>query len=326
MPSLLLRNLKEIFGRELKVRAAQNGRTTEEEHRRILEAALVEPASPERQRHAVAKRLNWLLQRLNDKVRFRPEMTIPRMAELLGLNTASGLEAHFLGEEEAPFDLLDRIAETFGLGAEWLKFGRGAPFNIRTYSVRELHLPDFSRPDCQRVNFAHVMQVEKPERVFFVRCLNEVRYTTIFLQTSPWRYVGFYDGWHVSDHVGATGAAQIFELWKLLKIIEDSGLVPYGIRSCDLPEEVFRSFSNGEIFPGTVLGDEKFSSHWADDFTDVHQVMPIVRSDAHDAMPNDGEGYAQYGEGFQQAQATVRMFLKHEKEDEKRQEHRAASD
>lgn len=325
MPSLLIRNLKEIFSRELKVRAAQSGRTTEEEHRRILEAALAEPTPPERQRHAVAKRLNWLLQRLNDGVRFRPEMTIPRMAELLGLNTASGLETYFFGEEEAPFDVLDRIAETFGLGAGWLKFGRGAPFNVRTYSVRDLHLPDYSSPGHQRVNLAHVMRVEKPERVFFVRCLDEVRYATIFLQTSPWKYVGFRDGWHVSDHVGATGERQIFELWKLLKMIEDGRLVPHGAGGRDLPEDVFRSLYDGEIFPGSVLWNERFFSHWADDFTDVHQAMPIARSSAHEAMPNDGEGYARYGEGFQQAQATVRLFLKHEKEDQERRQ-RATSE
>ncbi len=320
MPSLLIRNLQEIFSRELKVRAAQNGRTTEEEHRRILEGALTEPSPPERQRHAVAKRLNWLLQKLNDGVRFRPEMTIPCMAELVGLNTASGLEACFFGEEEAPFDLLDRIGETFGLGAGWLKFGRGAPFNVRTYSVRELHLPDDSYPGYQRVNFAHVMQVERPERVFFVRCLDEVCYATIFLKTSPWRYVGFHDGWHVSDHVGATGERQIFELWKLLKAIQDDRLVPHGISGRDLPEDVFRSLYNGEIFPGSILYNERFFSHWADDFTDVHQAMPIARGSAHEATPKDGKGYAQYGEGFQKAQATVRISLEHERQKQERRQ------
>lgn len=313
MPSLLIRNLQDLFGRELKVRAARNGRTTEQEHRRILEGALTDPTPPERQRHAVAKRLNWLLQRLNDRTRFRPEMTIPRMAELLGLNTASGLEAYCFGEEEAPFELLDRIAETFGLGTEWLKFGRSAPFNVRSYSVRELHLPNYSHPGYQRVNLAHVMQVEKPERVFVVRCLNEISYATIFLQTSPWRYVGFRDGWHVSDHVGATGERQIFEFWKLLKMIEDDHLVPHGIGGRDLPEDVFRGLYDGEIFPGSVLLDEKFVSSWADDFTDVHHAMPIARSSAHEAMPKEGEGYACYGEGFQRAQATVRLLLKSEK-------------
>jgi len=211
------------------------------------------------------------------------------------------------------------------LGAAWLKFGRGAPFNIRTYSVRDLHLSDYGYPGEQRVNLAHVMQVEKPERVFFVRCLNEVCYTTIFLQISPWRYVGFRDGWHVSDHVGATGERQVFELWKLLKMIEDGRLVPHGIGGRDLPQDVFRSFYDGEIFPGSILWNEGFFSHWADDFTDVHQVMPIARGSAHEDMPKDGKGYAGYGEGFQQAQATVRMLLEHERKDQERRQQQAAS-
>jgi plasmid stability protein len=312
MASLLLRNLHDLFSRELKVRAARNGRTIEEEHRRIVESALVEPTPPERQRHTVAKRLNQLLRMLNDGGRGRPEMTIPRMAELLGLNTASGLESYFLAEDEAPFDLLDRIAETFGLRQEWLKFGRYEPFNICTYSVRELHLPDNSCPEYQRVNLAHVVQVEKPQRIFFVRCLDEVRNATIFLQTSQWRYVGFLDGWHVSNHVGATGEAQIFELWELLKLIEGDRDLRRITSGRDLPEGVFRDLHGGETFPGAVLWDERFFSRWADDFTDVHQVFPIARASVDEEMPKNGEGYARYGTGFQQAQAIVRQHLKYE--------------
>ena len=309
MASLLLRNVRELFSKELKERAARNGRTAEEEHRRLLEEALTEPTPPERQRYAVAKRLTRLLQMLNDGVRFRPEMTIPHMAELLGLNTATGLESYCFGEDEAPFDLLDRIAETFGLGAEWLKFGRYAPFNVRTYSVRELHLSNSSHPGHPRVNLAHVIQAEKPERIFFVRCLDRVRYATIFMQTSQWRYVGFYDGWHVSDHVGATGEAQLFDLWKLLKMIEDGHSVRHKVSGRDLPEDVFRALYGGEIFPGSVLWNERYYSNWADDFTDVNYEYPIGR-----------DRYSRYGEEFQHAQARVRYFVNHEKEDKEKQQ------
>ncbi len=316
MASLLLRNLRDVFSRELKVRAAQNGRTTEEEHRRILEGALGEPILAERQRQTVAKRLNQLLRMLNDGGRGRPEMAIPRMAELLGLNTAGGLEAYFYGEDEAPFDLLDRITETFGLRPEWMKFGRYEPFDVRQYTVRGLHLP--KGLGTRYESLASLMEALEPEAIFFVRSLGENGSATIFLQRSDWKYEGFYDGWHVSDEVGATGEAQLFELWKLLKSIGDDSGIARKVAGRQLPAEVYLSLCRGEVFPGSVLHQQRFYSHWHDDFTDVHQVMPIARSNAHEAMPKNGEGYAGYGQGFQQAQARVRQCLKHEKEDQER--------
>ena len=46
MAQLIVRNLDEEVVRRLKLRAAQNGRSTEAEHRAILEAVLFERSSP----------------------------------------------------------------------------------------------------------------------------------------------------------------------------------------------------------------------------------------------------------------------------------------
>lgn len=294
MASLLLRHMNDFFGRQLKERAARNGRTAEEEHRRIVEGVLVEPSPPERHRQAVAKRLNLLLRRLNGGQNSQPEMTIARMAEYIGLNTASGLESYFFAEDEAPFDILDQISEAFGLHSDWLKFERHEPFNIRSRSLRSLHLP--SSPD--RENLSALVKKLEPRRVFFVRSLNEVGSATIILQVSDWRYEGFYDDWHVSNHVGATGEGQLFELWALLNLIERDASLRHITCGRDLPEKVYLDLVRGETFPGSVLQGQKFSSNWHDDFTDVKHGMPIAR-----------DGYAHYGEGFKQAQAVVRWFV-----------------
>ncbi|NMG07886.1 DNA-binding protein [Brasilonema sp. UFV-L1] len=47
MAQLIVRNLDEEVVRRLKLRAAQNGRSTEAEHRAILEAVLLERSSQE---------------------------------------------------------------------------------------------------------------------------------------------------------------------------------------------------------------------------------------------------------------------------------------
>jgi len=45
MAQLLVRNIDSEIARELKLQAARNGRSAEEEHRQILQAALAKPAS-----------------------------------------------------------------------------------------------------------------------------------------------------------------------------------------------------------------------------------------------------------------------------------------
>ena len=138
MASLVIRNLNDLLGRLLKERAARNGRTIEEEGRGIMEAALSEPRGPERQREAVAQRLNKLLQMLNE-ARHTYSFKVPEMAAYVRLNTASDLEQCFLGEREAPFDLLDEIAAAFGVRSDWLKLGHGTePFKFQVHG-QEYH-------------------------------------------------------------------------------------------------------------------------------------------------------------------------------------------
>lgn len=298
MAALLLRSLSDFCSRLLKERAARNGRTAEEEHRRIVEEALVEPSPPERQIKTVTKRLNLLLLLLRYGQNSYREMTIAQMAEHIGLNTAGGLEAYFFGEDEAPFSLLDRISEAFGLYPDWLKHGHyNGPFNLRSRSLREIHLPSHAG----RENLSSLVEKLKIKRIFFVRCLNETGHATIVLQISDWKYEGFYDDWHVSRHVGATGERQLFELWSLLKGIEHDRSLRLITMGCDLPDKVYSDLVSGNVFPGSILQNQDYYSNWFDDFTDVKHEMPIA-----------GDGYASYGEGFKQAQAKVRSIIEHE--------------
>ena len=227
------------------------------------------------------------MQMLNER-RQSYTLTVPQMAAFLKLNTAGDLESYFQGEREAPFDLLDQIAHSFGVRPDWLKFGHGAePFNFQVHGVH-------NHPG----GLIAMIEGLQPQRIFFVRSLNMEGYATVAFRLDEWKYQGLYDGWHVSKHVGATGQRQLYELWQVLKRIEKDRELSTITIGRDLPAHLYLSLVRGEIFPGAVLEDaDNFRSNWFDDFTDIDHQYPIAKN-----------GYAHYGEAFVHAQSQVREY------------------
>jgi hypothetical protein len=251
-----------------------------------------------RNREVVAKRLNHLLGLLNQGRRYN-SVNIPQIATILGLSSVSDLENYFHAEKDAPFDLLDQIANTFGLRPDWLKLGhKGEPF---AYRIHGLHY--------HRGGLLGLIEELKPRQIFFVRCLNDWGYAHVAFRFTDWKYEGTYDGWHISDHVGATGTRQLYELWQSLNKIGERR-EPLGLRvGRDLPEGPYFSLCRGETYPGTLLEDERYQSYWFDDFTDIDYKYPIA-----------ADKYSKYGSGFVQAQRLVRVCRDSElKRQQKRQ-------
>lgn len=242
------------------------------------------PPSIKRHREEVADRLKLSLELLNKGHRYN-SLTIPEIAAILGLSSVSDLESYFLGEKDAPFPLLDQIANTFGLSPGWLKFDKGALFAYRSHGLH-----------YHRGGLLGLIEELKPQKIFFVRCLDDFGYAHVAFKLTDWKYEGTCDDWHISDHVGATGQAQLYELWQSLnKIKERLGHLPDTVGR-DLPEDRYFSLIRGEIYPGTLLEDvDRYRSYWFDDFTDIDYKYPIA------------EGrYSRYGSGFVQAQRLVR--------------------
>lgn len=303
MASLLLRQVTEFFSKQLKQRAAANGRTVEQEHRAILEEKLTEPPPEERHREAVARRLNRLRYLLNESPR-RPNMGVAEMATALGLNRVSDLESYMLGEEEAPLDLLHHIAQVFGANTDWLKFGKRRPFHWRLHRSSRGH------------GLVELIDKMKPERVFFVRdWKSEIGAATMILQLDDYRFEGLDSFWHISSHFGGTGAADLVALRDSLLEIERRKDLYRITDGCDLPESRFDALRDGEIWPGTVLLDQRYRSQWQDDFTDVFHKMPIAK---------EGDGYSHYGKGFMDAQDIVRSGVRYREEEAAKAEQRKA--
>jgi hypothetical protein len=244
------------------------------------------PPAIKRHREGVADRLNVSLGLLNEGRRAY-SLTIPEIATILGLNSVSDLENYFLAENDAPFPFLDQIADTFGLNPGWLKFGhKGEPF---AYRIHGLHY----HPG----GLLGLIEELKPQKIFFVRCLSDVGDAHVAFRLTDWKYEATHDGWHISDHVGATGTWQLYKLWQSLNKIEETRAL-YTTIGRDLPEDPYFSLVRGEIYPGTLLDDvNRYHSFWFDDFTDIDYKYPI-----------GADRYSKYGAGFVQAQGLVRSY------------------
>jgi hypothetical protein len=250
----------------------------------LAELPTSKPLTPERHREAVANRLKRLLQLLNERRRSYP-LIIPEIATLLGLSAVTDIESYFLGEKDAPFDLLDQIADTFGLSPNWLKFGHRQPFQFAAHGFR-----------YNRGSLLGIVEDIKPQQIFFVRCLNRYGYASVAFRLTDWKYQATHDGWHVSNHVGMTGTWQLYDLWQSIKTIVNTPELYRITVGRDLPEHLYLPLIQGEAFPGAVLEDfNSYQSYWFDDFIDIDHEEPIAR-----------DGYLKYGEGFVQAQELVR--------------------
>ena len=241
------------------------------------------PPAMKRHRQEVADRLNRLLGLLNERRRYN-SLTIPEIATILGLSSVSDLENYFFAEKDAPFELLDQIANTFGLHPGWLKFGhKGEPFASQRHG---LHWHDGG--------LLGLIEKLEPQQIFFVRCLNDWGYAHVAFRFTDWKYEGTYDGWNISNHVGHTGTSQLYELWQLLRKIEERRELTVAGR--DLPEDLYFSLIRGEIYPGTLLEDvNRYRSFWFDDFTDIDNKYPIA-----------ADRYSRHGSGFVRAQRLMR--------------------
>jgi hypothetical protein len=201
------------------------GTTSLEPPRHGIEAP---PAT--RNREVVANRLNRLLALLNEHHRYN-SVTIPQIARILELSSVSDLESYFFGEKDAQFALLDQIANTFGLKPDWLQGGHeGQPF---AYQIHRLHNHDGG--------LLGLIEELKPQTIFFVRCPHYFGDAHVAFRLTDWKYEGTADGWHISDHVGATGTRQLYELWQSLNKFGERR-EPLGIMvGRDLPEGPYYS-------------------------------------------------------------------------------------
>jgi hypothetical protein len=249
------------------------------------EPAAVDRIEPASEVGAIVQRFNQVLALMNQN---RPygKYSVASLAQLMKLHSVGELESVFLGKREPSFAFIDHFCDCFGVDRKWLIEGRSAPFS------------DSDLGPADPLGCLAVIEAAKPERIYFIRSHSKVGEVFILLQFADWKYKVLHRHWHISDHVGAGGEAQIFGFYKLIQALRAS---PYnmGCGGRILEPDKFDSLYSGEVFAGSIIEFPHREDPWWDDFTDVDHKFPIAAN------------YEEwYGKGFIAAQAIVRAKLK----------------
>lgn len=233
----------------------------------------------------VSQRMNEVVALINARRRYR-KYTVADVAQLLDYEKVSDLENLLSGKQEPTFSQLKAYASEFKVNYEWLTTGYGTPFKT---VVRCLFDPE---------DYLSLIEEEKPERVYFVKCRNERCEMFIVLKHNDWSYSICPKIWHISSCVGAGGEGQIHSLFKMIQRLRKRGLY----NKCDgvlIGQQNFDALYDGSVFAGAIIGKCGID-HWFDDFSDVYHKYPIAK------------GYGEtHGEEFLNAQSIVRS---HERE------------
>ncbi len=215
----------------------------------------------------ISNRFCYVLQLMNEDYNYT-KFTIPKLAQIMGLEKVSDLEKVFLGIEEPSFKFISDFCRTFGVDSEWIIEGKSAPFNNKG--------PYYYDP----IEFFFDIPKLKPERVFFIRAKTKTAQTFILLRLSDWKFLILPKIWHISDHVGAGGQGQILSFYMLINKLRDEGY--YNIcGGRTLSEKHFNSLYSGDEYPGKYIEQVMCEDHWWDDLTDIYHEYPIAQNYEH---------------------------------------------
>ena len=185
----------------------------------------------------------------------------------------------------ATFAMLDQFSARFAVSKEWLASGRGEPF---LPPVEHQRFPE---------EYLGMIDEEKPETVYAVRSKSSVGEAFIVVKSDPMKVWCLPDVWHVSNHVGGTGARDLASLYTLFKHWSKA-VKPYTVIGRYVEPALAKSIIDGVAYPGIVSGLPL--NHWWDDLTDIE----------HKWTTRKGSSKA-YGKEFVAAQDIIReMFAR----------------
>jgi hypothetical protein len=255
----------------------------------IQEITKVVETSPGRRQVVIelGERFNHVLNLMNE--RRMMEMTVPKMARLLGIPDSGTLQSYFDGRVEAPFEIRERFAECFGVCKEWINFGERRPFSS-DFELDVYHAEE-ELPKIRNL---------KPEMLFVVRSMAPEGFTVLVLRINRHKYLVSDYPWNISSHVGGGGSLTMFSFYKLMKLLWEQ----YGnnldmvIQGRFIDANKFKQLSWGEIFPGVLEHDR--SIPWWEDFPDIYQLRRVAEG---------GMYLREYGEEFIKAQKIIKEQL-----------------
>ncbi|MFT4694257.1 MAG: hypothetical protein ACI8TE_001168 [Francisella sp.] len=151
------------------------------------------------------------------------------------------------------------------------------------------------------MDYFDMIKEVKPDRVYFVKENTSTSSAFILLRISKWKYLILDRAWHISDEVGATGQAQLYSFYSLVKKLCAERELYINCNGLILEKEEFSLLLNGEIFPGKFVDIGFTENPWWDDLTDIYNNYPIT---SHYEV--------WYGKSFIKAQEIIRSCIKYQ--------------
>lgn len=229
----------------------------------------------------IGRRMGQALELMNGG-RYEP-LTVVDLARAMELTSPAELDAVFEGRQAPTFAMLDRLCARFALDKEWLATGRGQPFSSPV--EHKMHVADY----------LGLLEGEALECLYLVRSKSDAGESFFVAQTDSLKFWRLPDVWHVSDHVGGTGAADLRRLYELFREWINT-LPSYMLLGRLVEPALAKAIIDGEAYPGIV--ENLPLSHWWDDLTDLD----------HKWTNRDGSRKT-YGKSFVAAQDMLRRML-----------------
>lgn len=224
----------------------------------------VPPATPESESRVfpASQRMRHVIELMN--AGRREPWTIAHFAERLKLAKQGDLEQYLNSSTEPTFDLLESFGSLTGASLDWLKFGKGQPFNSSEHN-------DLYADAC----LTRIRELA-PKQTFIVRCRDKCGRSAFLLRVGEFRYVMFTRYWHISREVGGTGQGQIVSFYRAMKALSTGDSRDYGYPCGQIVDtEVFDKLLSGSVYPGTLI--QQFNNPWWEDFLTSITKMPVRR-------------------------------------------------
>ncbi|MBH0310139.1 helix-turn-helix domain-containing protein [Alcaligenes faecalis] len=273
---LLIRGIDSEVLKQLELMAKESERSLEAEARFALRSWARPAFSAIEQslrRKDISARLNEALDNINE-IRHSNKLRPSHIAKKIGSAYAESVENWFLGQEEPSFAELEKVAMVLGVNSSWLAHGDDTPFPTGYVRLSEdptiaaRWLLDFSSA-AEPAIAQPLDPSDKHEKLVFVRSDDQTGSLAIIKIIGKHHCTTFQTPTHVSNSIGAGGAAQLRALFLTLellyKVFTRGGIT---IKSMIMPKDEFLDVITGKIHPLSLNPQDRNERPWWEDIWD----------------------------------------------------------
>lgn len=233
-----------------------------------------------------AKRLDYILTFINDCGYWEQKINVEKLGDYLGFKSVNNLKQYYIKDVEPDYEFIENIANKLGINTEWLKYGQGEPF---ASSLRRI----YNATDILKDNIVN----DVSEFIFVIDDGDYRRDIGIIVRFDEFKYSYYPRTLVFHADVGASGASELFSVYKFLKELNELNKMPSGVYKVSEEESI--DFFSGKIYPGMIKKYKQDGCNFLlDDFIDLYV------NDSHKE-----EYKSMYGETFVNCQDLIKRKL-----------------